>query len=85
MSKDVNVSKLVLINIGGYDYALHVDNAVMVMKGLADATHIDNEYVAGSGYKHYKSDKKPQIAMKLMDESQYLEAMINGYKPKKTT
>jgi hypothetical protein len=82
MSKEVDISKLVILNIGGYSYAVHVDNAVGVMKGLADAVHIDNEYISGSGYKYYKSDKKPDLSMNLMDESQYLEAMINGYKPK---
>jgi len=82
MSKETDLSKLVLIFIGGYSYAVHVDDAVAVMKGLADATHIDNEYISGSGYKYYKSDKKPDITMSLMNESQYLEAMINGYKPK---
>jgi hypothetical protein len=83
MSKEVDVSKLVIVNIGGYDYAVHVDNAIGVMKGLADAINIDNEYISGSGYKYYKSDKKPDVSIKLMAESQYLEAMINGYRPKK--
>ena len=80
---DVTVSRLVLLTIGGYSFAVHVDDAVSIMKSLADAVHIDNEYITGSGYKYYKSDKKPDLSMKLMDESQYLEAMINGYKPKK--
>ena len=83
MSKEADASQWVLLNLSGYDYAMPLANAVAMMEGLSKAVHIENEYISGTGYKYYKSDKKPNVSIKLMDESQYLEAMINGYKPKK--
>lgn len=83
MSKEVDVSQWVLLNLSGYDYAMPLADAVAMMEGLSKAVHIENEYISGTGYKYYKSDKKPTVSIKLMEESQYIEAMINGYKPKK--
>lgn len=83
MSKEVDISKMVIVNIAGYDYALDVELAFALIKSMVSAEHIESEYTSGSGYKYYKSDQKPNISLKLMGESQYLEAMINGYRPKK--
>ncbi len=73
-----NVDNVYVLSMGGYQFVMPVEDAVIVMKHLSKAKKFDAEYITGGTYKYHLGGALPSVEIKLLSADNYYEGLING-------
>lgn len=73
---------MVELNLYGYVYVMHFDDAVEVFRRLCIVDELDTSYNNNERKYHLNKGKAISIAIRPLNSDNYIEGLINGEKPK---